>query len=120
MKRVHAWTLLPWVDSNHRPHSPQELVLNRLFYWDDLLLSNALPTELYGNVKRARPSQAVLKKAYVTKKLSPLCVLRAWDRQWCVGFSDIPQVALESFQSGEAYRAFSGISVSVKPVCLRL
>ena len=27
------------MDSNHRPHSPQKLVLNRLFYWDDLLLS---------------------------------------------------------------------------------
>lgn len=30
---------LPWADSNRRPHSPQELVLNRPFHWDDLLLS---------------------------------------------------------------------------------
>ena len=44
---VHAWTLLPWADSNRRPHSPQELVLNRLFHRDDLLLSDALPTELH-------------------------------------------------------------------------
>ena len=54
-----ARSSLPWVDSNHRPHSPQKLVLNRLFYWDDLLLSNALPTELHDiksrNRYRSRP-----------------------------------------------------------------
>ena len=38
---------LPWVDSNHRPHSPQGLVLHRLFRWDVPLLSNTLPIELH-------------------------------------------------------------------------
>lgn len=70
-----ARSLLPWADSNHRPHSPQGLVLHRLFRWDVPLLSNALPTELHDNVKEHDLLRRCSKSLCLTKNsLSPLCV----------------------------------------------